>query len=206
MDPKALYSLSYGVFVLATRTKDKMNGCITNTCMQVASNPNKIAIAVINQNLTCEMIKESKVFTISILEQKTSFDTIKYYGMQSGRDVDKFFGDFINVNGIEVPYLSWSTCSLLACHVTEMHDLGSHTLFIAELDDAIKLSDNAPLTYAYYQSNIKPKPEAPTLDKKIIGWRCRICGFVYEGATLPEDYLCPLCGHDASDFEPIFED
>ena len=206
MDSKALYSLSYGVFVLATRTKDKMNGCITNTCMQVASNPNKIAIAVINQNLTCEMIKESKVFTISILEQKTSFDTIKYYGMQSGRDVDKFFGDFINIGGVDVPYLSWSACSLLACHVREMHDLGSHTLFIAELDDAIKLSDNAPLTYAYYQSNIKPKPKAPTLDKKIIGWRCRICGFVYEGATLPEDYLCPLCGHDASDFEPIFED
>lgn len=206
MDNKALFSLSYGVFVLATRANGKMNGCVTNTCIQVASNPNKIAIAVINQNLTCEMIKESKVFTISILEEKTTFDTIKYYGMQSGRDIDKFFGDNIKINGIDVPYLSWSTCSVLAAHVTESYDLGSHTLFIAELDDAFKLNDNPPLTYDYYHKNIKPKPEPIPGDKKIIGWKCRICGFVYEGETLPEEYICPLCGHDVSDFEPIFEE
>ena len=204
MDPKALFSLSYGVFVLATKANGKTNGCITNTCIQVASNPTRIAISVINENLTCEMIKESKVFTLSILEQKTSFDTIKYYGMQSGRTNPKFFGDTINVNGNELPYLSWSTVSVIAAHVVSMQDLGSHTLFIAEIDDCFRLNDNPPLTYAYYQSDIKPKPEIEE-GKKIIGWRCKICGYVYEGAEIPEDYLCPLCGHDASDFEPIYE-
>ena len=121
------------------------------------------------------------------------------------REVEKYLGDTLNVNGIELPYLSWSCNSVLAAHVVEEYDLGSHTLFIAELDEAIKLNDNPPLTYEYYQSNIKPKPEMPKSDKKIIGWRCKICGFEYEGETLPEDYLCPLCGHDASDFEPIYE-
>ena len=205
MDPKALYSISYGVFILATRVGGRKSGCVTNTCIQVANNPTRIAIAVINQNLTCEMIKESKVFTVSLLDTSTSYDTIKYYGMQSGRDTEKFFGDYLNINGVELPYLSWSTCSVLAAHVVEEYDLGSHTLFIAELDEAIKLNDNPPLTYAYYQSDLKPKPEMPKSDKKIIGWRCKICGFEYEGENLPEDYLCPLCGHDASDFEPIYE-
>ena len=205
MDLKALFNLSYGVFVLATKVGDRKNGCITNTCIQVANEPTRIAIAVINQNLTCEMIKESKVFTVSLLDTSTSYDTIKYYGMQSGREVEKYLGDTLNVNGIELPYLSWSCNSVLAAHVVEEYDLGSHTLFIAELDEAIKLNDNPPLTYEYYQSNIKPKPEMPKSDKKIIGWRCKICGFEYEGETLPEDYLCPLCGHDASDFEPIYE-
>lgn len=206
MDPRALFSLSYGVFVLATKDKDRKNGCITNTCIQVANEPTRIAISVINQNLTCEMIKQSKVFTISMLDKTTSYDTIKYYGMQSGRDVDKYFSDSVNLNGIEIPYLSWSVCSVIVAHVVEIHDLGSHTLFIAEVDDCFRLNDNEPLTYAYYQSNVKPKPEAPLSDKKIIGWRCKICGFEYEGEKLPDDYLCPLCGHDASDFEPIYEE
>lgn len=204
MDPRALFSLSYGVFVVATKVGDRVNGCITNTCMQVANNPTRIAIAVINQNLTCEMIKESKVFTVSLLDMTTSYDTIKYYGMQSGRDVEKYFGDKLTINGVEVPYLAFSCCSVLAAHVVEQYDLESHTLFIAELDDAFRLNENPPLTYAHYQNELKPKPEVPDSDKKIIGWRCKICGFEYEGDKLPEEYLCPLCGHDASDFEPIY--
>ena len=84
-------------------------------------------------------------------------------------------------------------------------DLGSHTLFIAEIVDAKVLSDNPPLTYADYQSDVKPKPEKVDKEKKIVGWKCKICGYIYEGETLPSDYICPLCGHDASDFEPIYE-
>ena len=204
MDNKALYNLSYGVFMLATKLGDKVNGCITNTCMQVASNPTRVAIAVINTNYTCELIKESKVFALSILAKDCNFELIQHFGMQSGRDVDKFSGMLLPTEANGIPYLAWGANAVLSCHVTDMTDLGSHTLFIAEVDDARRLSDSEPMTYAYYQSDVKPKPAAPAADKKIIGWRCKICSYVYEGEVLPADFICPLCGHDASDFEPVY--
>lgn len=207
MDKKALYDLSYGVFMLATKADGKVNGCITNTCMQVASDPVRVAIACINGNLTTELIKKSGVFSLTMLDMTCSYDTIKHFGMQSGRDVDKF--EYLelpeDVNG--VPYMDWSACAMLSCHVLEYTDLGSHTLFIAVVDDAKKLGTEPPLTYAYYQSDVKPRPAKPAEAKtgnKIVGWRCTICKYVYEGAELPKDYVCPVCGHDASDFEPIY--
>lgn len=205
MDPKALYSISYGVFMLATKLDGKMNGCITNTCMQVASNPTRIAISCINGNLTCEMLKESGIFTLSILDNTCLFETIKHFGLQSGKNVDKFGNMFVATDKNGVPYLNWQTCAVLSCRVVDKMDLGSHTMFIAEIDDAFRLSDNAPLTYSDYQTKLKPQPAAKP-EKEIIGWRCRICKYVYEGAELPKDFSCPLCGHDASDFEPIYKE
>ncbi len=190
--------------MLATKNGDKVNGCITNTCMQVASNPTRIAIACINGNLTCEMLKESGLFTLSILDNTCSFETIKHFGLQSGKTVDKFAVIKTPVDSNGIPYLNWQTCSVLCCKVVQKYDLGSHTMFIAEIDDAFRLSDNPPLTYSDYQTKLKPKP-AENKEKKIVGWRCKICGYVYEGATLPADFICPTCGHDASDFEPIYE-
>ena len=204
MNKKALYDLSYGVFMLATKADGDVNGCITNTCMQVASDPVRVAIACINTNYTAELIKKSGVFSLSMLDVTCSYDTIKHFGMQSGRDVDKF--EYLelpsDVNG--VPYMDWCTCAVLSCHVVDSMDLGSHTLFIAEIDDAEKLSGEPPMTYAFYQSDVKPKPSKPAEAKKIVGWRCRICKYEYVGETLPDDFICPLCGHDASDFEPIY--
>jgi flavin reductase (DIM6/NTAB) family NADH-FMN oxidoreductase RutF/rubredoxin len=204
MDKKALYNLSYGVFMLATKVGDKVNGCITNTCMQVASDPVRIAIACINTNLTCEMIKQSGVFSLSILDTTCSFDTIKHFGMQSGRNVDKFEDLPLpeDVNGM--PYMGWGANAVISAHVVSSQDLGSHTLFVAEVDDAQRLSAEPPMTYAYYQSDVKPKPAAVSSEKKITGWRCKICGYVYKGEKLPADFVCPLCGHDASDFEPVY--
>lgn len=205
MDPKALYNITYGVFMLATKSNGKTNGCIINTCMQVASNPTRIAISCINANLTCEMIKESKIFSLSILDNTCYFETIKLFGLQSGRTVDKFANIKAPMLENGIPYLSWQTCAVLSCHVVDSFDLGSHTMFIAEIDDAMRLSDNAPLTYSDYQTKLKPKAQNAIPQKKIIGWKCKICGYIYEGSTLPSDFLCPLCGHDASDFEPIYE-
>ncbi len=205
MDKKALYKLSYGVFMLGAKAGEKKNGCITNTCMQVASNPIRIAIACINTNYTCDLVKESGRFTLSLLDQTCTFDTIRYFGMQSGRDVDKM-GDLPlpeDENGI--PYMGWAACAVISAKVVSSTDLGSHTLFIAEVEDAKVLSENEPMTYAYYQDVVKPKPEAKKEDKKIIAWRCKICGFRYEGSELPADYTCPLCGHPAEDFEPVYE-
>ena len=205
MDKKALYQLTYGVFLLSTKAGDKVNGCITNTCIQVANSPTRVAISVLNTNYTCDLLKESGIFALSLLDNTCTFQTIKHFGFQSGRDVDKFDGLTLptDVNG--VPYLAWQTTAVISCKVLESTDLGSHTLFIAEVVDAKLLNDNAPLTYADYQANVKPKPQEVKKEKKIVGWRCKICNYVYEGSELPADFTCPLCGHDKDDFEPIYE-
>lgn len=205
MDLKALFKLSYGVFVLSSKSGDKANACIINTCMQISNDPVKIAISVIGTGLTCDYIKNSGVFSLSVLDKTCIFDTIRHFGMQSGRDVNKFEGVKIpsDLNG--VPYLPWSTCAVLSAKVTERIDAGTNTLFIAEVQDMKLLNDEEPLTYAEYQKNLKPKPKTVEENKKIVGWRCKICGFVFEGENLPEDYICPLCGHGTDDFEPIYE-
>lgn len=205
MDNKALFKLSYGVFVLSSKSGDKINACITNTCIQVANDPVRIAISVLNSNLTCDYIKDSGVFSVSVLDKTCIFDTIKHFGMQSGRDVNKFEGVKLPIDLNGVPYLPWSTNSVLSAKVLESIDLGTHTLFIAEVVDMKVLSDNEPLTYSDYHKDLKPKPQKIDEKKKIVGWKCKICGFVYEGEKLPEDFICPLCGHSADDFEPIYE-
>ncbi|MCQ2406493.1 MAG: flavin reductase [Oscillospiraceae bacterium] len=205
MDKTALYKLNYGVFMLSTKAGDKTNGCITNTCMQVATSPNRVAISVINANYTCDLIKESGVFAVSVIDNTVTFETISYFGHQSGRNVDKMGPLPLpeDVNG--VPYLNWSVCALLSCRVVSSQDLGSHTLFIGELVDARVLSDNEPLAYSDYQNKLKPKPkDEPAKDRKIIGWKCKICQYFYEGETLPDDYECPVCGHGKDDFEPVY--
>ena len=205
MDTKALFSLQYGVFILGSQSNGKINACVTNTCMQVANDPVRIAISVINTNLTCQMIKDSGFFTLSVLDKKTTFETIKRFGYQSGKNVDKFegFTDYsMDQNGC--PYLSSQICALFSAKVVAAQNLGTHTLFTAEVLDAKITSREEPITYAYYQSNIKPKPAAPT-SGKIVGWRCKICGYVHNSPELPSDFTCPLCGHPAEDFEPIYE-
>ena len=114
-----------------------------------------------------------------------------------------FSGSGAEVRGI--PYMGWQACAYLSCRVTESQDLGSHMLFIAEVEDAKVLSEQPPLTYADYQSNVKPKPKKADTEKKIVGWRCKICKYVYEGSELPADFSCPVCGHGPEDFEPIYE-
>ena len=208
MDKKAIYNLSYGVFMVSTKAGKVANGCITNTCIQVAGNPVRIAISVLNSNYTCDLIKESGIFAVSILDNDCTFETIKHFGFQSGRDVDKFGNITPPTDCNDVPYLGWQSCAVISGKVVEQHDLGTHTLFIAEVVDAKVLSDKEPITYAKYQNEIKPKNNVASAKedgKKIVGWRCKICNYIYEGSKLPEDYACPLCGHGADDFEPIYE-
>ena len=210
MDNKALYSLSYGVFLLGTKSASKINACITNTCFQAANGPTRIAISVIKQNLTCEMIEESGVFALSVLDKNCSFDTIKRFGYQSGRTAEKFEGFEYETAANGCPYIKKEACAVIEAKVCNKLDLGSHMLFIAEVTEAQVLSEKEPLTYAWYQSNVKQKPGAAgnsgESQKKIKGWRCKICGYEYDGAELPADYECPICGHPAEDFEPIYAD
>lgn len=210
MDNKALYSLSYGVFLLGTKDGEKVNACITNTCFQTANAPTRIAISVIKQNLTCEMIEKSGVFTLSILSSNCSFETIKRFGYQSGRSINKFEGFEYETAANGCPYITKEVCSIIEAKVCNQLDLGSHMLFVAEVTEAKVINDTIPLTYADYQNKVKPKSvnnsgNTAGPEKKIKGWRCKICGYEYSGAELAANFECPICGHPADDFEPIFE-
>ncbi len=206
MDRTALFSVTYGVFLLSTKDGERKNACITNTAMQVASSPERIAISCINSNLTCEMIKNSGVFNLSILDNTCTYELIERFGMHSGRDLDKFEGYDLPEDKNGVFYLDRHTCAVLVCRVVEVKDLGSHSLFIAEIEDAFKSGGEVPLTYADYHAKLKPRPAKPAESKKIIGWKCKICGYFYEGADLPSDFVCPWCSHPADDFEPVYEE
>ncbi|WP_407400573.1 flavin reductase [Treponema sp.] len=206
MDNKALFRLSYGVFMLSTKAGDKINGCITDTCIQVANTPTRVAISLINTNYTCSLLKESGLFCLSVLDEAATFDIISHWGLQSGRNVDKFDGMNLPMDPNGIPYLSSSTCAVISCKVVEQVDLGTHTLFIAEVLDAKVTSDRNPLLYADYQKRIKPDSQTQKTQRKIKGWKCRICGYIYEGPDIPKDFLCPLCGHTREDFEPVYED
>ncbi len=208
MDTKAMYKLSYGLFVCTAVRGDKKNGCITNTAIQVASDPNRISIAINKANYTHDMIKDTGLCNISVLSTEASFDIFKHFGFQSGRDVDKFAPDFpadsyaIAENGI--PYIKTGTNAYFSLKVEKEVDLGSHTLFICEPTEMVVLSDASSCTYEYYQNNIKPKPQpVGTTPKGETIWKCLICGYEYVGEDMPDDFICPICKHGKDDFEKI---
>lgn len=202
MDSKTMYRLTYGLFVLTARDGGRDSGCIINTAGQVTSTPNRISIAVNKDNFTHDLVKASGKFNISILSEEADFDLFRHFGFQSGRTVDKFDG-FTDCRRSEngLYYVTRGTNGYISATVEQTVDLGSHTLFIASVDDMEVLSPAPSATYAYYQSSIKPKPEKPAQGKTT--WRCTVCGYVYEGETLPPDFICPLCKHPASDFEKV---
>ena len=197
---EAMFKLSYGLFILTATENGNDNGCIINTASQVTDNPKKITIAVNKNNYTCGMIERTKKFTVSVLAQDVTFDMIKRFGFASGRDTDKFAGyndHYRTENGTF--FVCEGTNAYISCTVIDMIDCGSHILFISEVTETETLSDVPSATYQYYFDHIKPKSEA--LKKK--GYICKICGYVYEGDELPDNFICPLCKHGADDFEPI---
>ena len=205
MNEKAMHKLSYGLFVLTARDGDRDNGCIVNTAIQAASAPNQLSVCVNKANYTNEMIQKTGKFVVSIISQGAEFDLFKHFGFQSGRDVNKFdgFTDYARCeNGL--CYITKGTNAYISVTVTGTQDLGSHTMFVGTIDDMEILSDERSATYEYYFENIKPKPQAvgETQDGKTI-WRCTICGYEYVGDELPQDFVCPICKHPASDFEKI---
>ena len=208
LNPKAMYKLSYGLFVCTAVRGEKKNGCIINTAVQVASDPNRISIAVNKANYTHDMIKDTGICNISVISKDASFDLFKHFGFQSGKDVDKFDTSFpassyeTAENGI--PYITVGTNAYFSLKVEKEVDLGSHTLFICEPTFMTVLSDTLSCTYEFYQSDIKPKPEkVGTTPKGETIWRCLICGYEYVGEDMPDDFICPICKHGKDDFEKI---
>ena len=205
MDKKAMYKLSYGLFVLTAKEAEKDNGCIINTAIQAASEPNQLSICVNKLNYTHDMVLRTGEFTVSVLSQNAKFDLFRQFGFQSGRDVNKFENFDACARGANgIYYITEGTNAYISVKVKKTEDLGSHTMFIGEITDMEVLSDAPSVTYAYYLENIKPKPQA--VGKTESGqtvWRCTICGYEYVGEELPEDFVCPLCKHPASDFEKV---
>ena len=204
---KAMYKLSYGLFICTAVSGEKMNGCVINTAIQVASEPNLISIAINKANLTHDMVKETGKCNVSVLSTDAVFETFKHFGFQSGRDVDKFADypkEYYGMADNGIPYITRGTNAYFSLKVIQDVDLGSHTMFICEPEFMTVLSDAESCTYAYYQSDIKPKPEAVgTTSAGETVWRCTICGYEYVGEELPDDFICPWCKHPASDFEKV---
>ena len=205
MDKKAMYKISYGLFVVTAQRDGKDNGCITNTLAQVTSAPNRVSLTVAKTNFTHDMIMDSGAFTASVISTDADFELFRHFGFQSGRDVDKF-ADFTDCKRAEngTLIITKGTNAFISGKVCQTLDLGTHTMFIADVTDMELFSDAQSATYEYYQSSIKPKPEAvgTASDGQTI-WRCVICGYEYVGEELPEDFICPICKHGASDFEKV---
>ena len=202
MNEKTMQKLSYGLFVLTSNDGQKDNGCIINTGIQLTSNPQKVGIAVNKANYSHDVIVNTRKFNLCILSEEADFSLFQRFGFQSGRDVNKFdgFNHYKKVYN-DLPIITEGTNAYISAWVDQVIDLGTHSLFIGIVTDMDILNQVPSATYTYYHQHIKPQPVKKETNKT--AWRCKICGFVYEGETLPDDYICPLCKHPASDFEKI---
>lgn len=216
IDNKAFHQFSYGLFLLTTRTGDRDNGCIVNTAIQSASEPRQVSVACVKGSCTQQMIDEAGLFCISILPESTPMAFFKHFGMQSGHDVQKFDESACaEILGGELARCAQglvyekSANAYLSCKVTVREDLGSHVMYNAEVVEARRLSDEPSITYDYYRRVTRkqdaPKAEGQSEDQKAVAWKCIVCGYIYEGSELPQDFICPVCKHGAEDFEPVYE-
>ena len=202
INDEALFKISYGLYVLSAFENGKDNGCIINTAQLVTDTPFRISVTVNKNSYTHDMIKRTNKLNVSILTTATPFDTIKHFGFNSGKDVNKFEGVDIDrdINGL--PYLKRYTNAFIAASVIQTIDLGTHTLFICTVDESKMLSNKPSLTYQYYFDYVKPKiNQVSTSAQK--QFACKICGYIYTGNELPDNYVCPLCKHGKDAFSEV---
>ena len=198
-DLSALFNIGYGLYVVTSNDGTKDNGLIVNTVSQVTNTPNRVAVTINKANYSYHVIKQTGILNVNCLDVSAPFSVFQNYGFQSGRTTDKFAGveELRSDNGLR--FLPRYINSFMSLKVESFVDLYTHGMFICSVTEARVMSDKETMTYTYYQNNVKPKPA--TEGKK--GFVCKVCGWVYEGDTLPDDIVCPLCKHGAADFEPI---
>lgn len=210
MDKKVLRNLSYGVYVVTSKENDKKVGCVVNSVMQVTSNNPTIAVSINHDNYTNKVIKETKKFGLSILKYNSDSKIIGEFGFKSSRDTNKFEdASYDEMHGI--PVIS-DSCGKMVCEVIDMMETGTHTVFLGKVIEADGYTNDNPMTYRYYHEKLKgtsPK-NAPTYEEekevkqenrvKTKKWKCKICGYVYEGESVPEDFICPICGQPHTEF------
>lgn len=213
MDKKVLRNLSYGVYVVTSKDKDKNIGCVANSVMQVTSNSPVVAVSINHDNYTNKIIKETNKFGVSILKETSNARIIGKFGFESSRDTNKFDGiDFKEI--LEIPILE-DTCGYMVCKVIDTIETSTHTVFLGEVIDADDYSNEDAMTYKYYHEYLKgssPK-NAPTFEEesmiqpdkssKTKKWKCSICGYIHEADDLPDDFVCPICGVEKENFELI---
>lgn len=197
IENKALFNLSYGMYVLSALADGKDNGCIVNTVIQITDNPKRIGVAVNKSNLTHDMIMKSECFNVSVISEDAKFSLFEKFGFKSGRNVEKFTEISCNRSENGLYYVAEGVNSFISGRVINSVDCGTHTLFIADVTEADMLSEISSATYAYYRENIKPKTSESSRKKYV----CTICGYEYEGESMPEDFICPWCKHGADYFE-----
>lgn len=191
MTANPLHNITYGMYILTSQYNERDNGCIVDTLIQVADK--KVSVTVNKQNLTCEYILKSNKFNASIINEKADFELFKHWGFNSGRDIDKIIGINYQRSYNGLIYLPDYTNAYISGQVYQTIDLTTHMMFIADMTAGEVLNNEKSMTYNYYQTNVKK-------EIKNIGWTCSICGYVYENDELPKDFICPICGHPASDF------
>ena len=198
-DPKSLFSISYGLYVVTCREGEKDNGLIVNTVTQVTDRPARVAVTVNKANYSHDVIKRTGLLAVNCLSEGAPFSLFERFGFHSGADTDKFSGlsPLRAPNGLAL--LGEHINAWFCLKVEQYVDMDTHGIFICTVEDGQTVSAAPSMTYAYYHAHVKPQPETG----KKTGWVCRICGYVHEGADLPDDFICPLCKHGAADFEPI---
>ena len=204
IDKTAFYKIGYGLYIVTTNDGNKDNACIVNSVLQAADNPLRVVVCINKANYTYEIVHNTGKLNLICLDMDAPFGMFKKFGFQSGRNADKFADcqcdSGRSANGLLV--IPHNVNAFLSLSVAGEIDLGSHGMFICEVTEAQKLSDKESVTYSYYQSNVKPKPQKPA-DNGKTKWVCRVCGYVYEGDELPEDFICPVCKHPTGDFEKL---
>ena len=198
-DMTALFRIGYGLYVVTSNDGKKDNGLIVNTVTQLTDSPFRVAVNINKTNYSHHVIKQTGVMNVNCLSVEAPFSVFEQFGFQSGRSVDKFAGQKVNRSDNGLIFLDKYINAFMSLKVEQYVDLGTHGMFICSVIEARVVSDQETMSYTYYQKNVKPKPE--TEGKK--GFVCKVCGYIYEGDELPEDYICPLCKHGAVDFEPI---
>ena len=198
-DLTALFNIGYGLYVVTSSDGKKDNGLIVNTVTQVTNTPNRIAVCINKDNYSHHVIKQTGIMNINCLSQDAPFSVFQNFGFQSGRAADKFAGQEILRSDNGLAFVPQFINSFMSLKVEQYVDLDTHGMFICTVTEARVISHVETMTYTYYQENVKPKPQ--TEGKK--GWVCKVCGYIYEGDELPEDFVCPLCKHGPADFEPI---
>ena len=198
-DMSALFRIGYGLYAVTCHDGKKDNGLIVNTVCQLTSTPAQVGVTVNKSNYSHDVIKATGLMNVNCLTESAPFALFRHFGFQSGRDVDKFGGQVPQRASNGLAALTDHVNAVLCLKVEQYVDLGTHGMFICSVTDAWVVSDEPSMTYAYYHANVKPKPQKT--EKK--GFRCKICGWVYEGDELSADIVCPICKHGAADFEPI---
>ena len=200
-EPEALFNIGYGLYVVTSRDEGRDNGLIVNTVTQVTNTPNRVAVTINKENYSHHIIKKTGVMNVNCLDVTAPFSVFQNFGFRSGRTADKFEGipELRSANGLR--FLPRHINAFLSLKVVQYVDLGTHGMFICDLTESRLCGNRGTMTYSFYQDHVKPKPQT----EGKTGFVCKVCGWIYEGDTLPDDIVCPLCKHGREVFRLVEE-